>query len=365
MQKQVGVIFNMRLSQEDLEQVLRDAADVWKELRGANLFITGGSSFFGRWLLETIMFANDKLSLSAHITVLTRNPAAFGLKAPHLATHPALTLLEGDMLTLESPGDRFSHIIHAAAESIFKSASPRPYLGVFDSIVLGTRKMLEFAVKCGCRKFLLISSGAAYGPQPSELSHVPETYPGAPDPGRYTSVYGEAKRTAEVLCSIYNKEFGLETKIARCFAFVGPHLPLDLNFAVGNFIRNLLMGETIEIKGDGTPYRSYLYASDLAVWLWKILNAGRPAQAYNVGSENALSVAELARLVSGFSTPALKISIARQAAPNTPAARYVPSTRLAREELGLNESIPLKEAIRRTIDWQRSVAKMCSLSSDN
>jgi nucleoside-diphosphate-sugar epimerase len=343
----------MRLPQEDLEQALSDAADSWKELQGANLFITGGSGFFGRWLLETFTFANERLGLDAHATVLTRNATAFRAQAPYLANHPALTLLEGDMLTLSLSSSRFSHIIHAAIDSNLKSASPHPQLSLFDSIVSGTRRMLEFAVKCDCRKFLLTSSGAVYGPQPSELMHLPETFSGAPNPGRHASVYREAKRAAEVLCSIYHKEFGLETKIARCFAFVGPHLPLNLNFAIGNFIRDLLTGQAIEIQGDGTPYRSYLYASDLAVWLWKILCAGRPAQPYNVGSENEISIAELAHLVSSFSSPAVKVSIARAAAPNAPAERYVPSTKLAREELGLNQRIPLKEAIRRTVDWQR------------
>ena len=124
-----------------------------------------------------------------------------------------------------------------------KSGEQDP-LAVINTTVTGTSHTLEFACGCGASKFLFTSSGAVYGRQPSNLSHVSENYPGAPDLGNLGFAYGESKRLAELLCAVYARQHSIEPKIARCFAFVGPYLPLDAQFAIGNFIRDGLKGGT-------------------------------------------------------------------------------------------------------------------------
>jgi dTDP-glucose 4,6-dehydratase len=222
---------------------------------------------------------------------------------------------------------------------------------MFTTIVEGTGRVLEFARRHGTGKLLLTSSGAVYGRQPSEITHLAEEYAGGPDTADPKSVYGEGKRSAELLCSLYSANHGIECKISRCFAFVGPHLPLDIHFAIGNFIRDVMHGGPVQVNGDGTPYRSYLYAADLAVWLWTILFQGASCRPYNVGSEHGLSIAELARKVAEALNPAVPVRIAEPAVPGKEAARYVPSTKRAQQELGLREHVPLPEAIRRTAAW--------------
>jgi len=155
------------------------------------------------------------------------------------------------------------------------------------------------------------------------------------------------------MCAVHAQQNRYEVKIARCFAFVGLHLPLDTHFAIGNFIRDAIEGEPIQINGDGTSFRSYLYAADLAIWLWTILFKATSLRAYNVGSPMDLSITELARIVNvtlgGHST----VQIARKPDPARPLARYVPAIDRANVELGLQVRIPLVEAIRRTAIWHK------------
>jgi dTDP-glucose 4,6-dehydratase len=339
-----------QLPAADLDHVLAHTAGLWEELRGGRLLITGGTGFFGRWLLESFRRANEQLGLRARAVVLTRNAAKFRQGASGLAEYPALDLHEGDVRTFAYPDGPFTHIIHAATPAV-APADEAERLILLDTIVTGTRRTLECAVHCDARKFLLTSSGAVYGRQPPELAHLAEDYPGGPDPLAPGSEYGEGKRVAEYLCAAYHRQHGLETKIARCFAFVGPLLPLDARFAVGNFIRDGLSGGPVYVDGDGTPWRSYLYAADLAVWLWTLLFRAPPTRPYNVGAEEAVTIAEVAQQVA--TRCGTEVRVTRTATPGAPAPRYVPSTQRAREELGLHARVGVAEALERTLAWNR------------
>ncbi|HXB61741.1 MAG TPA: NAD(P)-dependent oxidoreductase [Acidobacteriaceae bacterium] len=326
----------------DLDHILQHV-DL-SALRGERVFITGGTGFFGCWLLESFLHANRTLGLNAQATVLTRNPATFAEKAPHLANDSTITLLAGDVKSYPFPAVHHAFVIHAATDSGGQQAHLTPS-ALRAAIVDGTRHTLRFAAATGARRLLYTSSGAVYGPQPASLTHIPENYAGRASDD---NIYGSAKLESEELCLTQSN---LESVIARCFAFVGPHLPLDTHFAVGNFIRDAMAGTPLHIKGDGTPRRSYLYAADLMIWLWTMLLHAPAGRAYNVGSEESVSIAELAAATAAALRPGLEIQIAQKAIPNAPIAQYAPSTERARQELGLRTLVPLDEAIRRTAAW--------------
>jgi dTDP-glucose 4,6-dehydratase len=339
----------MKLPVEDLENVCTRTASLWEEVRDKRLFVTGGTGFFGCWLMESFCHINRELKLNAQATVLTRNPERFAQKAPHIANDPAVELLRGDVRDFEFPSGEFEFIMHAATNTSGEQGTGLEFL---DTIVAGTRRVLEFARAHGTKKLLLTSSGAVYGVQPPAVANVDETFTGAPEVDTTPlAIYAEGKRVSELLCHLYAQQFGVECKIARCFAFVGPHLPLDAHFAIGNFIRDQLEGGPIVVGGDGTPMRSYMYASDLAVWLWTILFRGRSCRPYNVGSDQAISIAELAQTVSDALSPRVEFGIKGTPVTGAMLTRYVPSTARAQEELGLRCDISLEEAIQRTRAW--------------
>lgn len=336
----------------DLDLIASSTSDLWDELRGQRLFLTGGTGFFGCWLVESFCYINRLLHLDSEITILTRNPEAFAQKCPHLAADPAVDLYTGDVRNFVFPNREYQYVIHAATEARARQAEEAP-LEMLSTIIAGTEHTLEFAATHGTRKFLLTSSGAVYGRQTAQMTHVPESYEGAPNSLDPANVYAESKRTSELLCAIYQKRTGMECKIARCWAFCGPHLPLDAHFAIGNFIGDVLADRPIQINGDGTPRRSYLYAADLAIWLWTILFQAPPLVPFNVGSAHDVSIFELAMLVASTLNPHTNIHVAQEAVSGNAFARYVPSVKRAEDVLGLREIIPLEESIRRTAAWYR------------
>ena len=339
------------LPRADLDHVLCHAERALRSLTGCRLFLTGATGFFGMWLLESLAYAHDTLGVSVSATILSRDPQAFARRVPHLAQHPAFSFVTGDVRDFKFPHGHFDHVIHAAAETTAGPVGLSP-ADMFSVISGGTQRVLDFAVRAAVGNVLLVSSGAVYGRQPSDMALVPETWSGAPSLCDPASAYGEGKRVAELLCAIAHRQCGLSVRIARCFAFVGPHLPLDAHFAIGNFIGDVLHRRHIHVGGDGTPWRSYLHAADLAVWLWTILHEGHNLCPYNVGSDQALTIKDLAQRVAAHARgpEACMVKVARAPA-GADARRYVPEISRARSHLGLEVRIGLDEAIRRTLAW--------------
>lgn len=332
---------------DDLDHILAHGETLWHDLTGKRLFITGGTGFFGIWLLEAIAAANDQLKVDVGATVLSRDPAAFLARAPHLAHRTEFDWLKGHPASFDFPQRQHDYLLHLATATSAHNGRTDP-LEMLETKFASIRHVLDYARYAGVRRMLVTSSGAVYGPQPPELDHVPETYAGAPDPTDPASAYGQGKRLIEQLCAIAPET---DCVIARCFSFVGPHLPLDARFAAGNFLRDALTGGPITVGGDGTPLRSYLYAGDLAVWLLKLLVKGQARRAYNVGSDQAVSIAELAHAVAA-AAGGCEVVISK-APDGGPVQRYVPSIARTREELGLDVWTPLPEALCRTLDWAR------------
>lgn len=194
-------------------------------------------------------------------------------------------------------------------------------------------------------EFAVIYDG--YGHERADWRRFSQDFHGAPDPLDPNSAYGEGKRVGELLSVLKSQEGGFEAKIARCFAFIGPHLPLGAHFAAGNFIRDAIAGGPVVVKNDGKSMRSYLYASDLAIWLWTILFKGKPGTAYNAGSDDALGVASLAHAIAAVAKSPVNIDGFGGGARS----RYVPSVGRAKSDLCLGITVAQSDAIRRSIQW--------------
>jgi nucleoside-diphosphate-sugar epimerase len=334
------------LGLRDLEEVVAEVACHWDALRGGHILITGGTGFIGTWLIESFVAAEKEMKLGAHATVITRDPDRYRAKAPHLANHPSIRLFTGDLRTTDFPSGNFSHVIHAAADASRSQSSDGP-VQVFDTIVTGMRRLLDFCAQSEVPNLLFLSSGAVYGSQPADLPRINEDYPSGPPTNNPASSYAEAKRRAELLCTAYAATSAMRVAIARCFAFLGPHLPMNGPFAAGNFVRDVIRGGPVAVCGNAATVRSYLYAGDLAAWLWIMLLNPRAAGIYNVGSDQPVTIGELAEMFASSGGVGIRFTETPTGAPS----RYVPCVDRARMQLGLQVRLTLDEGIRRTLRW--------------
>jgi dTDP-glucose 4,6-dehydratase len=343
------------IDNKEIDYIFAYTRQLWERVRGKRIFLTGATGFFGAWLLESMVHANRELHLGIDAVVLCRDPKAVLTRLPHLADQTSIRFLSGDVKTFDFPDQDFEFVIHGAAPSW--GAEARQSLNLLCTLVTGTERMLAFAKARNTKTFLLVSSGAVYGPQPEGLSHIPESYRGGADWLNPKMAYAEGKRVSEQMCSLSACESQIQFTIARCFAFAGPYLPLNQHFAIGNFIGDALAGRNILVRGDGTPIRSYLYAADLAIWLWTLLlsepESNHNPRVFNVGSGDAISIRDLALAVIDELDPSLKLEIASERATGTPLEQYVPDVKKAEARLGLLQTFGLRETIRRTADWYR------------
>ena len=341
-----------RLPVEDLEHIYQNTHDIWESFRGKSIFVTGGTGFFGKWLLESFIYVNEKLALNAKITTLARNPEAFLIEYPFYKEYTnTVQFVKGNILNYDfNLEEKFQFIIHAAtaaSESLNKS---NPLL-MMDTITLGTRNVLDFALTQPIEGFLFVSSGAVYGKQPFDLSNIQETDSFKIDINNSNAAYSEGKRIAELYCSTYFEKYNIPVKIARCFAFVGPYLPLNTHFAIGNFISNVIKNEDIVIMGDGSTTRSYMYASDLSIAIWKILLIGNNNKPYNVGVDKAYSLKEIALMLKkkyGNEVQILNMN------KNLPKNIYVPNIDTLINELKIKHFVQIEEAIQKTINFAKN-----------
>ncbi len=334
---------------EDLRLIIKDTLPIFKRNKNKKILITGGTGFIGKWILFTIYEFNIRYNLNIRLDILSRNPKKFLSEFSNFKNHKKFRFLKSEVTSLNIPNKKYDYILHAATESS-ESLNRRNPLKMFETIINGTKNVLEYSKRNKAGKILYFSSGAVYGNQPKNMMKIPESWYGSPSLDNHNNTYAEAKRAAEIMCQIYITQYKLNISIIRIFTLIGPFLPLNTHFAIGNFINSALRNKKILINGNGKPERSYLYITDLISWIFKILDKGESGIAYNVGSEIPFSIKHIASLVTKIQkSPGYKILNRLDKGWNT--GKYIPDTSFARKKFNLKQKISLKEAIIRTVKF--------------
>lgn len=328
----------------DIDQVIEQLADQLGVIKGKNILITGGTGFFGRWLLQILCQINIKLGYEIGIYVLSRNPKDFLLSHMDYRFADWVQFIEGDVKSFVLPHVKIDYLIHMATTAASETYQGEDQLNKLDLLYLGTKNTLIQSANYGVERVLFTSSGVAYGPSNGKILSEDDLC--APSTVNTNSALGEGKRVAEYLVSYYADKFKYKFAIARCFSFFGPYLPLDIHYAIGNFVNDALNKQDITVNGTGEELRSYLYMADAWTWLLRmLLNADN--QIYNVGSSHSISIKDLAILVGEALSPAKSIKVLGNADSIGNFARniYVPNTNKIHNKLGVREITSLRAGI--------------------
>lgn len=307
--------------------------------------VTGGAGFLGSHLCERLL--DDGVSVICLDNFLTGDAR----NIDHLIGRRGFRLVDCDLTDfVHVPGD-VDLVAHLAS-----AASPEDYLRLPVETLkvggLGTLHALGLAAEKGAR-FVLASTSEVYG-DPREHPQK-ETYWGNVNPVGPRSVYDEAKRYGEALTTAYRTARGVDTAIVRIFNSFGPRMRLDDGRAIPNFIRQSLAGEPLTITGDGSQTRSICYVDDTVRGILAVAHAEDPGPV-NIGNPEEVTIRELAetiRELAGSRSPLVEIPRPE----DDPRVRR-PDITLARTRFGWEPEVPVREALRTTIDWfaERSAA---------
>ncbi len=341
------------LTKYDVELLQSKLACVVDDLRNKSFFISGASGFFGRCLLESLLYLDEANSLNMTIYAVSRDKENFTKKFPLLSSSK-IKVIESDIAVLKNFTEKVDYLIHAACDTSADKLQNYPQKFLEENY-LGTINMLEIAKSNKDCKILYLSSGAIYGAQNFDVKLRHENDFCGPDLQKISSVYGETKRLGETLCSIYSSSYGVQSSIARCFSFVGPYMSFNGHYAIGNFIRDVAEGKDVTLQSRSLVYRSYLYSIDLVIWLLRILLVAPRNSVYNVGSQREILISDLAQLVVNILSSKSKIDFCDTKAFNTSSSsRYIPSNLKALAQLGLEEYTSLEKSIENTFLWYQN-----------
>jgi len=327
--------------------------EVFSILRNQEILMTGGTGFMGKWIAEMIAYLNETQQLNIQLHLLGRDVERFKNEVPHLASMSYIHVFEQDVRNLHDLSNKINYIIHAAGTPDNREHVSQPIRTV-ETFYRGTQCVLDAATRVpDLKKIVHISSHQVYGSNEQEQS-LKEDFNGKLD---LVNVYTESKRITEVLCSVYRNQFRLPIVILRPFALIGPYHDLEKPWAINNFIRDGILGGPIRILGNGATVRSYLYSSDMAYWILKTLVIGKTGAAYNLGSSEAITLADLATKVKKLLGSDVEILSKSSKENYVNSSKLVPNITKITKEIGVNETHSLEESIKKTIVWNQLIRK--------
>lgn len=341
---------------KDLHYIFDANKDDFKKIKNKNIFLTGCTGFFGYWIMNSFVFANQKLNLKSHATFLTRDKSIKKKKLfKKFSNINCISFVYGDIRNFKFPlKKKYDYIIHGATTSALETFKNQKYSEKRNIIIDGTKRIFEFAKKTNCKKILYLSSGAVYNRKNfskpfKETDKTLINLKNKIDQNDHT-VLGLSKGYAENFLLKNKKNFKIV--ICRFFTFVGPFMPLSVHYAVGNFLKSSINNKKISLISTGESVRSFMYIADCIKIIWSILLRNTKKQVYNVGSDKDITIAKVAKKINFlFGLKKYDIKINKK---NIVKDYYIPNIARIKKELKIKKIISLDKALKKTLEHIKS-----------
>lgn len=303
------------------------------------ILVTGGAGFLGSHLCERLLAkSHDVICVDNFFTGSKEN-------IRHLLKHDHFEIIRHDI----------TEPLVVECDEIYNLACPAsPVHYQFNPIktiktsTVGMVNMLGLAKRTGAR-LLQASTSEVYGDP--EVHPQPESYVGHVNPLGPRACYDEGKRVAETLCLDYHRQNGVDVRIARIFNTYGPRMHPDDGRVVSNFIVQALRGKPLTLYGDGSQTRSFCYVDDLVGGLILLMEHPRFLGPVNLGNPHEVTVRELAERIVQLTKS--RSRLVRKPLPADDPKQRCPDTRLARQKLRWQPTVPLDTGLQRTVGWFR------------
>jgi UDP-glucuronate decarboxylase len=345
---------------EDVDRICKDIRGALGALRGSTILVAGGEGFLPSYIVDALLHANaEGLDPPCHVISVDNRSTADPTRLAHLAGRADFELVVHDVTTPIVIRDKVDYIVHGASIASPSWYRERP-LETIDVNVGGTRHLLELAREHDVMSFLYLSSSEIYGDPPHDRVPTTEDYWGHVSSTGPRACYDESKRLAETLCMTYFRLYETPVTIVRPFNVYGPRLRLDDGRVVPDFVRDALRGDAIRVLSDGRVTRSFCYVRDAVAVMLLLLTSAAGGEAFNVGNDEEVTIAELAAVVAQESGSSLGITYGQSDDPaylvDNP-SRRAPDLVKVHAATGWQPSVSLREGIARTIAHYRAAGE--------
>lgn len=342
---------------QDIKEIYAREGIDWNQLKDKTVLVTGPNGMLASYVMYMLLFLNEEKDFGIRIIAMARSAERFAARFGSCSRAEYIALVTDSVNEPIHIDGEVDYIIHAAS-----LASPQYYdvcpVDVLSPNVIGTYHLLRLAVEKEARGFLMFSTGDVYGTLEGK-EYVTEKDMGIVDPLDIHSCYSESKRMAETMCYSFMHQYGVPVKILRIWHTYAPTMDIDKDPRVfASFMKNIVNGQDIEIKSDGTGKRTFCYVADAIAGLFTVLTKGRDGEAYNVcNTEQFVSIRQLAETLAALRHDMeIKVTWKRRPADehyteNTAIGAIAPSNEKLKG-LGWEPRYSVLDGFRRVLEYQ-------------